>query len=72
MNLPRAIDQSRDAFIQILGVITHKVIEKVLREWNIAKRWYEDCFEGDAEAPEGFSCQKGCDQPVQYGLPCAY
>ena len=63
-HLPRSIDNSRKAFAEISQVITHEALEKVLREWNIAKRWYEDYLDGLAEAPEGLSCQKGCDQPV--------
>ena len=70
-NLPRSIDMSRDAFKKISPFITHEAVELVLREWNFAKRWYEDVFEGKEEAPEAACCKKGCTQPSQYSLPCA-
>lgn len=69
-NLPRSIDSSREAFAKISPYITHEAVEMVLREWNIAKRWYEDFLDGKKEAPEGACCKKECDLPLQYGLPC--
>ena len=43
-NLPGSIDQSRVVFAKIAPHITHKAIEMVLRQWNIAKRWYERSY----------------------------
>ncbi|KAK0516443.1 hypothetical protein JMJ35_001046, partial [Cladonia borealis] len=61
----------RKVFKTIAPLITHEAINLILREWNIAKWWYEDYLDGKEGAPKGSYYRKECDLPLQYGLPCA-
>ena len=61
---------SREAFSKISPYITYEAMDLVLREWNAAKRWFEDVENEKVEAPEAEACEQACDLPNQYSLPC--
>ena len=56
-HLPRSIDISREAFSKISLYITYEAMDLVLREWNAAKRWFEDVENEKVEAPEAEACE---------------
>ena len=71
-NLPRIINPSREFFDELLPYITYEAIHLIYIELLQAKKWLSEVKKRVCQPPAENTCERRCDLPYQYGLPCKY